>query len=246
MSERVLRRAQPWLGTLVEIGVPVVEHDAAQLMDAVSDAFDQVAQVHGQLSRFEPQSDVSRFNQADGLVSMAVGAHAQAVLRLAAQLHQSTGGLFDIARGSGQWALSGDGVWSKLDPQVEVDLGGIAKGYAVDRAMACLAARGIKAAWINAGGDLKVMGMSLPVELRDEAQGGVRPWASIENAALATSFFGPGARSALHGDCQSAHVSVVAAQCAVADALTKVIAQVGLEQASGILSQWDAQAWVHA
>jgi FAD:protein FMN transferase len=51
------------------------------------------------------------------------------------------------------------------NPDVLIDLGGIAKGAAVDRTMALLAARGIANALVNAGGDLSVMG----------TRGG-RPW----------------------------------------------------------------------
>jgi thiamine biosynthesis lipoprotein len=39
-----------------------------------------------------------------------------------------------------------------------IDLGGIAKGYAVDRAAEVLRARGVRQAVINAGGDLRVLG----------------------------------------------------------------------------------------
>jgi thiamine biosynthesis lipoprotein len=47
-----------------------------------------------------------------------------------------------------------------LDRDVEVDLGGIAKGYAVDRAVKVLRERGIERAFVNAGGDLYAMGAS--------------------------------------------------------------------------------------
>jgi thiamine biosynthesis lipoprotein len=43
-------------------------------------------------------------------------------------------------------------------PKVYIDLGGIAKGYAVDNAIAILQTRGIKHASITAGGDSRVMG----------------------------------------------------------------------------------------
>ncbi len=46
------------------------------------------------------------------------------------------------------------------DPAVSLDLGGIAKGYAVDRAVAALRDRGVENALVNAGGDLYAMGVS--------------------------------------------------------------------------------------
>lgn len=46
------------------------------------------------------------------------------------------------------------------DPDVAVDLGGIAKGYAVDRAVQALREIGIERAFVNAGGDLYALGLS--------------------------------------------------------------------------------------
>lgn len=43
-------------------------------------------------------------------------------------------------------------------PNMRIDLGGIAKGYAVDRAFAILKQQGVKHAWLSAGGDSRVMG----------------------------------------------------------------------------------------
>jgi len=55
-----------------------------------------------------------------------------------------------------------DSTVSFSDPGVEVDLGGIAKGYAVDRATAVLRARGINDFIVNAGGDLYASGEKEP------------------------------------------------------------------------------------
>lgn len=46
------------------------------------------------------------------------------------------------------------------DPEVGIDLGGIAKGYGVDRAVAALRDRGIEHALVEAGGDLYALGRS--------------------------------------------------------------------------------------
>jgi thiamine biosynthesis lipoprotein len=47
-----------------------------------------------------------------------------------------------------------------LDPDVALDLGGIAKGYGVDRAVAALRDRGIENGLVNVGGDLYALGVS--------------------------------------------------------------------------------------
>ncbi|MHC4668238.1 MAG: FAD:protein FMN transferase, partial [Planctomycetota bacterium] len=46
------------------------------------------------------------------------------------------------------------------DPDVALDLGGIAKGFGVDRAVAALRARGIESGLVNVGGDLYALGTS--------------------------------------------------------------------------------------
>ena len=241
-----LRRAQPWLGTLVEIGVPTTGQNMDWVNQAVADAFAVVGQVHRVMSRFDPASDVSRFHQVEVGQAIRINRHTRDVLDLALQLHHQTGGLFDVALGSGRWDLNTDGDWVKLDAAVQMDLGGIAKGHAVDAAIAVLTARGLNAAWVNAGGDVRVMGTRVPIDLRDEAQGGVRRWAEMEDGAVATSYFGDGAKSTLHGACLATHVTVAAPRCAVADALTKVVAQVGLDRAAPWLQFFGAQAWIHA
>lgn len=55
---------------------------------------------------------------------------------------------------------SGDVAVVRRDPDVGVDLGGIAKGYAVDRAVRALRAHGIRDGMVNAGGDLYALGLS--------------------------------------------------------------------------------------
>ena len=59
--------------------------------------------------------------------------------------------------GLGDLRLAGQ-VVTKDDPRLAVDLGGIAKGYAVDRAIAVLQAAGVRHASVNAGGDIRLLG----------------------------------------------------------------------------------------
>jgi thiamine biosynthesis lipoprotein len=78
-------------------------------------------------------------------------------------------------------------------PDVEIDLGGIAKGYAVDRAADALRARGIAQALVNVGGDLVAIGGAQDGE--PWRIGIQSPWepgrlageATIRDAAIATS-----------------------------------------------------------
>jgi FAD:protein FMN transferase len=77
-------------------------------------------------------------------------------------------------------------------PQVYIDLGGIAKGYAVDRALALLSARGVQHASVSAGGDSRVMGDKLGrpwmVGIKNpRAEDAVAITLPLENVAISTS-----------------------------------------------------------
>lgn len=230
------RRARPLLGTLVEVG-------ANAPPDVVAAAFDAVAAVQQALSRFEPGSDVARFNALPAGGEVVVGPHAGTVLEAAAALSLDSGGAFDVALGSGRWRLDGDRL-RKLDPGTRLDLGGIAKGHAVDAAVQALRSQGTTSGWVNAGGDVRAFGSArLAIALRDEAHGGVRRFGTLCDAAFATSHFAPGSRSALAGGgAVPRHVSVRAPRAIWADALTKLAALGGY---GAVLARHGAKAWVH-
>jgi thiamine biosynthesis lipoprotein len=234
-----MRRAKPLLGTLVEVGLPA----GAAMHEA---AFAAIAEVQAVLSRFEASSDVGRFNSArDGDV-IRIGVHAQAVFAAADILRSETGGHFDISLGTGThaWRLDGDRL-HKLSADVRLDLGGIAKGHAVDCAVDALIATGCPAGWVNAGGDLRAFGdIDLPLQLRDEAIGGVRNFGHLRDGAFATSHFDPAARPLAGPSGVKAHASVAAPSCLWADALTKVLALSG-DTAHPLLARHGAQGWLH-
>jgi thiamine biosynthesis lipoprotein len=79
------------------------------------------------------------------------------------------------------------------DPDVELDLGGIAKGYGVDRAVKSLRSNGIDNAIVNVGGDLYAMGVSengdpWKIGIRDpEDPDGIIETLEVSDRAVATS-----------------------------------------------------------
>jgi thiamine biosynthesis lipoprotein len=249
MTGRLLRRARPALGTLVEAGARADAAEEALLVEAAfNQAFLAIAEVESALSAFDPFSDIGRFNGAAAGESFQVRADTIEVLTAALQLAQESDGLFDVTQGTGpgDWSLT-DGALRKHSATVRIDLGGIGKGHAVDRALEALrGALDSAPCWINAGGDLRVSGLDLPVSLRDEVGGGVRPWMVLSDGALASSWFGPGARSRLAGNhgVPARHVSVAAPRCLYSDALTKVVALSGRIDAK-VLARHGAIAWVH-
>ncbi|MGN1289026.1 MAG: FAD:protein FMN transferase [Bradyrhizobium sp.] len=189
VSDRT-RRARPLLGTFVEIEVTATagpETDAA--IDA---AFEAVAQVHRLMSFHDRNSDVSRVNREAGIRPTQVHAWTFEVLEAAVEMHQLSGGAFDITIAPVLKAMGllpgpdGDLVTAceqrvedaiellpeqairLRSPGVAIDLGGIAKGFAVDRALEALRCFNISGGLVNAGGDLRTFGQQpYPVHLRD-------------------------------------------------------------------------------
>jgi thiamine biosynthesis lipoprotein len=252
-------RAQPWLGTIVEVKV---EADVAP--QAAMAAFASIAVVHRLMSFHEAGSDVSRFNRADAGEQIEIDLHTWKVLQLAEQVGMASDGCFNVACAPRlvQWAylaapavpvpafipgqqiykLGANGRVRKLAPGW-IDLGGIAKGYAVDLAIAALKQHGVASACVNAGGDMRVIGAApWPVLVRaPHVPTAIGAQLTLRDCALATSanYFSakrwPGdvrvsplvdGRTAqpLAGACS---VTVCAPSCALADALTKVVMATG-------------------
>ena len=275
------RRAQPWLGTLVEINI---SDDLPEpvLQQAFQAAFAAIAQIHGLMSFHAATSDVSRINQAAIGSQLMLHPHTYTVIAAALKLCEASAGLFDI-RVAGQLAQWGylplleqshsavlpyqahQIAWRLIPNHVIekcrddwLDLGGIAKGYAVDQAILALQNLGVQQAWVNAGGDLRVMGEQvIEIAIRDPGAPQVMAGTvSVSNQALATSgiYFsaaqhGEQQVSALvHGGSGSAllecrSISVRAPECLWADALTKVVAASG-DAKHACLDLFSAEAFI--
>ncbi|MET3107994.1 thiamine biosynthesis lipoprotein [Oxalobacteraceae bacterium GrIS 2.11] len=256
-------RAQPWLGTRVEMSI---QDDLPwrDLLAAYQSGFDAVRQVHQLMSFHDADSDVGRFNRALPQTVIKVDPHTFYVLQVAEDLYQRSSGLFNIAVANRLiewdylpaqgamalplWQPSRQAYRLVAPDQVEklsdarIDLGGIAKGYAVDQAILNLKNCGVQRALVNAGGDLRVIGDEpTPISLRDPTH----PQRSakklnLNNMALATSgsYFSEKSHNdervsalvnALSGEpiVSSSSFSVLAEECIHADALTKVLAASG-------------------
>jgi thiamine biosynthesis lipoprotein len=247
-DETWLRRARPVLGTLVEIGLPPEHAKVLPDLWAVLDL------VQARMSMHEEASDLGLLHAAPPRHPVTVHVWTAAVLHLAQAWHRACPA-FDVAQGSGAWRIQGVSA-QRLSAGTRLDLGGLAKGWAVDRVVQAATDLGVPAIWVNAGGDLRVRGTSLPIVLRDELQGGVHPWGELSDGALATSDFRSGARAHLWRDADPSaprdaqpgcHLSVMAPTCATADALTKVVALWGLSdpRTDVLLQAHHAKAWVH-
>jgi thiamine biosynthesis lipoprotein len=105
---------------------------AAQAAQA---SFDLVDRLERELSRFLPNSDITRINHLDAGESTRVTPSTMECLVIARHMFDLTGGAFDVSIGTGLPSLEFDTDASLVRATtrgVRVDLGGIGKGYAVD------------------------------------------------------------------------------------------------------------------
>lgn len=259
-SSDSIRRARPLLGTFVEIEVAGVA--VCEMQAAVDAAFEAIADVHRLMSFHEADSDVGHLNREAYLRPTKVHPWTFEVLEAALEMHRHSNGVFDIAvaptlQAMGRLPRSADDppistVPQSFDaielapeltvrfghPSVRIDLGGIAKGFAVDRALEVLRRFKMPTGIVNAGGDLGVFGRdSRIIDIRDPRD----PRRSIcrvdaSNEALASTarrfdlfqsaettvsaIIDPGTRKPAHS---IEGATVRASSCMVADALTKIV-----------------------
>lgn len=102
----------------------------------IAEEFEELDRLESELSRFIESSDVSRIRELRGGQAMPVGIDMARCLEFALEAHELTEGAFDVSLGSGLSSLLVDrerrSVCVESDEPLTIDLGGIAKGYALD------------------------------------------------------------------------------------------------------------------
>jgi len=184
-----LNRSRILMGTVVEI--TAFGDDLGRLEAAVAAAFAEMERIEGLMAPEGEASDVARLSAA--VKGGEVAAETAEVIALGLRVAEASDGAFDMGLGrlKALWAIEGEDprvpsleeVRRALSgtgrgdlrlvgrrvvkgvPELSVDLGGIAKGYAIDRAVETLRRAGIESAAINAGGDIRLLGAH-----------GERPW----------------------------------------------------------------------
>lgn len=273
-----LRRARPLLGTFVEVSV---QQSPGQNADAVIDeAFEAIATVHRLMSFHDADSDVSRLNREASARAVEVHAWTFQVLEAAAELHHRSNGVFDmtvapilqrmgllppdvddsagliVTPTTNLVELLPGGRVRFQHPGVRIDCGGIAKGFAVDRAIEILQSRGVGDGLVNAGGDLAAFGAAPhDVYIRDPRDPARLLWrVDLKDAALASSgsrfdpfdSSEPSAPAVIDPRTQLPATEIVGASvcaqsCMIADALTKIVMLAG-EASTALLSHYGASA----
>ncbi|MFC3031696.1 FAD:protein FMN transferase [Pseudoalteromonas fenneropenaei] len=191
------------MGTFVEISIEHQTQNDAQVSFWFQVAFARLTQLQQRLSIHERNSELSAVN-LNPYQWLSVSRDTRRLLQLAMILMAKSDGLFNPTLGAallpdalipdfgyGQRALVGSEQalsfrhnQVRLNEPVIVCLDGVAKGFAVDMALATLKRLGCEHAAINAGGDIRAMGKRcVPIQTRlQPSHSGL-----LHNAALATS-----------------------------------------------------------
>jgi len=271
------------LGTWVLVAVKGESPERAH--QAIDRAFEAVVKVQKLMSAHDENSDVGRLARQAPFTPLRIDPWTHQVLALGEKIAWLSGGVFDVTIGgklaqrgflpSGGGLAGADGLFTRArytdidllpDSRVmlrrpcRVDLGGIAKGFAVDRALeAAFTVAGTSDVVINAGGDLRVKTRTAQeIWLRDPFQSD-RFWLGglSREGAFASSGGREAARESRQGDetpialpgsgrFQSwlPGVTVAAGECALADALTKVLLLAPAPTARKALEEFKARALV--
>ena len=265
------------MGTLVEVISPYSE--AADIV------FKEVERIENLLSIYKQDSQVSELNEFG---SVKVSPELLFVINRASEFWRVSDGAFDITVGSlvKLWGFqdrkfrlpsdeeinqakklvgfefvdfNGDAIELKTKG-VKIDLGAIAKGYALDCAVRKLRLNGINSALLNAGGDVYCLGDKFgrpwQVAIKSARRKGFFGYLELMDKAVATSggyeqFFSIGDSRYCHilnpktgrpADAGVVSVSVIASDCLTADALATSIFVLGKEEGQELLKRFNAEA----
>lgn len=184
-SPVVLKRAQMLMGTLVQI--TAVAPSEAEAQAAATAGFQEIRRLEDLLSTWIPTSELSRVNEAAGREPVRVSPDTLLILQQSLDMARLTNGGFNIVVGPAiqAWSITElqrvpsdrelealrplvDLAQLQLDqkgstaflarPGMRVDVGGIGKGFAADRAVAVMQRVGATAGVVALSGDIKTFG----------------------------------------------------------------------------------------
>ena len=174
------------MGTFLTVTLP--HSGAGRIETAFSLATNRLETLEQMMSRYRPGSEISRLNALSGREEQALSPETFEALEHARYFHRLSRGAFDITVGPlmAVWGFNRGRAEAKHPSQraladalervgcarlflcdqaafledegMEADLGGIAKGYAVDRILSDLAGLGVTNGLVNLGGNIRVLG----------------------------------------------------------------------------------------
>ncbi|WP_397391592.1 FAD:protein FMN transferase [Polynucleobacter sp.] len=264
-------RCKPLLGTFVEISTD----DGELSLRAIEMAFAAIEQVQSLMGFHDPESELSQINAISHLEPIRIHSWTAEVLAIAKEIHIESQGIFNCGIGHRlveagllpryvnlhDHSFGGIEDLRFIEPNLVqsklplcLDLGGIAKGYAVDKAVEVLFAHDIQSGSVNAGGDMRVFGnLTKDIKIRNPSlpheliQIGKMKVGAIATSSLYFSKRDADAKSYMVNPLNHEYIefsesySVIANECVYADALTKVVSISGNTQ-HPCLSHFSAQA----
>ena len=213
---------QPHMGTLFTI--TLYAHDETKAREASDAAFAKIFALDGMMTDYDPESELMQLCQKPFGQPVRVSEELFAVLHKGQHLAELTDGAFDVTIGPavrlwrrarrtetlpspellararaavGYKKLELDPVTKTVTltvPNMQLDLGGIAKGYAADKALEILKGHGVPCALVAASGDIAIgdpppgkRAWSIGVGALDRRQSGIAKKLLLRNAAVSTS-----------------------------------------------------------
>ncbi len=188
-SSPYFKKTQLMMGTFVTISVYDQNKPEKTIAAAVDSAFRRIHALEDETSYFIPDNIIWKLNHFSGKKSIKADSNLVQLFREAEKISRWTAGGFDVTVGplrrlwnfdSTRTTLPDSGAVARLLPLVnyrdikitahslflkkpgmQVDLGGIAKGFAVDEAMKVLRSFHVTDAMVNAGGDFSAIASPL-------------------------------------------------------------------------------------
>ena len=185
-SPVVVKRSRMLMGTLVF--VTVVARDAERAQQAANAGLDEIRRLEELLSTWIPSSDISKVNRKSGKSAIRVSQESYELLQRSLEIADLTEGGFNIAIGPAieQWGfpehpgMAGKDQLLALKPLIDlrklhlqaesqgvllvekgmrIDIGGIGKGFAADKAVQVMRQKGAMAGVVALSGDIKTFGV---------------------------------------------------------------------------------------
>ncbi len=246
-----ISRARYLMGTACEI--EAYGNNKPSVDSAIDQAFDEIGRLEDIMSLFIETSEVSRLERESPGVSVVCSPELFEVLEIAEQVRRETDGAFDVTLGKAKFELDPthrtivvrSHIKSSPSPLVgegrvrglRVDLGGIGKGYALDRVGKVLLEGGVKGARLNFGGQVLVVGQPPPpsrgwkvaVASPDGKSAATEVWLKSSSLSTSSNFSRPHVLNPVTGRPVGwkGSVSVVAPTATLADAYSTALLVMG-------------------
>jgi FAD:protein FMN transferase len=139
-------------------------YDREHLESVAYEVLDEIRRLDGVLSRFDPRSEISRINREAAARPIRIDREVFGLLEKCNEARRSTAGYFDVTAARTGGALQLDAESSTVhfsEPGVLIDLGGVGKGYALDRAHEIMRRFSVTCGLLN-GGTSSVLAIGMP------------------------------------------------------------------------------------